>query len=192
MNIINNFIVKYNNKLNEFIDFEKQILDILTIKLSLLSSEHSQEIEKTKTMIKNHQSNYLYLLDLKIHSLLYSYYPYMNISYNCKQYIKFNTSLCHNLLIKYKLHNYNYYVILINILNKGKKIEYDVDANSDEDKEEEEVKIKNEINELKIEDEEEQEIKIKNENNEFKSPISENENIGTTKKVFKTKKVQKR
>jgi len=61
-----NFLTDYLRKIDEFIYEEKEILDLLKMKLTLLNPKFSESIEKTKINIKNHEDNYLFLIDLKV------------------------------------------------------------------------------------------------------------------------------
>ncbi len=61
-----NFLTDYLKKIDEFMYKEKEILDLLKTKLTLLNPEFSESIEKTKINIKDHENNYLFLIDLKV------------------------------------------------------------------------------------------------------------------------------
>jgi len=65
----NNFLTNYLRKIDEFIYEEKEILDLLKTKLTLLNPEFSESIEKTKINIKNHEDSYLFLIDMKVEFL---------------------------------------------------------------------------------------------------------------------------
>jgi len=129
--IMDEIIDRYNNKLNEFIDEEKQILDILNNKLNILISldiqetdinkneknyVYTKEIEKTKNIIIIHQINYLFLLDMKMHSFLYSE-PFLSKPRYYPLHIKFLSERVEEVSKKYAIRNYDYYRILKDILN---------------------------------------------------------------------------